>query len=59
MTFISNSADTVGGAMLVNNFLIDEDFETLYNSDCFFQSSIDKLLTPDQWVCTSTLYVFL
>ena len=49
--FSDNEAETVGGAILVNNPSIAQDFDPVYNTDCFFQSDRDKALTPDSWVC--------
>ena len=52
--FQNNSADSVGGAILVNNPSISQDVDPVYNSFCFLQYNLDDensiTLTPDKWV---------
>ena len=56
VTFERNRADTVGGAILVDNPTLIQDTNPLFNSLCFFQYKTEmenaKGLTPKEWeVC--------
>lgn len=54
VVFQNNKAESVGGAILVNNPSISQDHELVYNSFCFLQYDVEvegsTTLTPDHWV---------